>query len=573
MHKRHGPAIHSNSSFNETSAIRLLEEKLESHQRIKTFFKTNDRTPNYDGIFEIIEADGIPKKQFIVQIKKTKALIANKSGSHKGLFRYDMETNFLYYVKNKVAESPAIFFVVDVDNKVVFYVYLSDKLLTELDFEGKDRISFWFSENNILNEEYFYKEMLQVANERNEHFYMGSMENYADLQDAVYRLNTLLDTDFTKIKNEVLPELYRFGIATTSNPEMEISCLDKNNNKHSIKPESSVIYGLYPQKRGTPDTGIRDFHGMENYYSSIVIGGKKSPDEYINEVIHKIVKSFCEDPPIQLLPTKVLFEIVFDRHKKMCELLNVPSGKVSEALENYYCLLDYLFRILTANDLNTCENEIRNKYVENKRIRVHSVDFESTAWKNVKSEIGKHIVKMKSENKNQINVDLVLNVITRECILYYAILGELNNRGISNIEEVWKYDIGDLFKGNKESTILIKATIDQWFENLPGIYEEFYQNVFDTSKYEYKINGIYSFDNRDDYVPFNMVGITAKLYEPDKGTQLKKSEVSLTTDFTEEDKKLGIKSIISSLGPAEMVRDSNKRLLYDDTMLVVPGNM
>ena len=551
MRRRYGPAIHSESAFNEETAVRFLEEVLESRKRIKTFFKSNDRTPNYDGSFEIIEGKGVPKKQFIVQIKKTKALRKSKSGLHKGCYRYDAETSFLYYVKNKVTENPAIYFVVDIDNKIAYYIYLSDELLSKLSFENKDKISFWFNDSNVLNEERFYAEMSYITNERNEHFFMGPMENYADLQDAVYKLNTLLDTDFKRIKKAVLPELYRFGIATSSGSETEISVLDKK-----IK-EKSVIYGLYPQNRGTPDTGIRDFRGMENYYTSINIGGNKSPGEYINDVIHKIVKSFCETPPIELLPTKVLMEIVYDRHNKLCDLLNVPSGDVSDALENYYYLLDYLFRILTANDLSDSENEVRNKYINNERVRERSIDFESLEWIDIKTEINAYIEKMKPQHNHKINVDLVLNVTTKECIQYYIVLSELKRRGITTIDEVWEYDISDIFKGNEKSTKLIETIIKQWFDDLPDVYEEFYKNVFDTPKYKYQINGIYSFDDKDYSMPFNMVGITAKLYESNDGIRLTKSEVPLTTNFTEEDRKLGIKSIVSSL------RNYNKKLLYD----------
>ena len=71
---RPGMAKHSESSFNEADAIRLLADLLESEHTIKTFFKENDRTPNLDGFFELVGNDGDPKKQFIVQIKKTKAL-------------------------------------------------------------------------------------------------------------------------------------------------------------------------------------------------------------------------------------------------------------------------------------------------------------------------------------------------------------------------------------------------------------------------------------------------------------------------------------------------------------------
>ena len=63
-------ATHFKTSFDESEAIRLLSGILESKRKIKTFFNENDKTPNHDGNFEIINSDNTPKKQFIVQIKK-----------------------------------------------------------------------------------------------------------------------------------------------------------------------------------------------------------------------------------------------------------------------------------------------------------------------------------------------------------------------------------------------------------------------------------------------------------------------------------------------------------------------
>lgn len=117
-----GMAKHSESSFNESDAIRLLSEFLESTHRIKTFFKENDKTPNYDGSFELVTKTGEPKKQFIVQIKKTASLKQSESGKNVGKYVYSLETSFLYYVKEKVTESPAIYFVVDIESNRIFYI-------------------------------------------------------------------------------------------------------------------------------------------------------------------------------------------------------------------------------------------------------------------------------------------------------------------------------------------------------------------------------------------------------------------------------------------------------------------
>lgn len=79
-----GMARHGKSSFNEGKAVRLLEQFLEQKDTIKTFFKENDRTPNYDGSMELVESDGTPVKKFIVQIKKCENLEPNQIGKNKG---------------------------------------------------------------------------------------------------------------------------------------------------------------------------------------------------------------------------------------------------------------------------------------------------------------------------------------------------------------------------------------------------------------------------------------------------------------------------------------------------------
>ena len=112
-----GMSIHSEASFNESAAVAILKSTLESKHTIKTYFGENDRTPNHDGFFELTGPNQPPKKQFIVQIKKTENLRPESSGKHVGKYVYQLDTSFLYYVKEKVTENPAIYFVVDIASK------------------------------------------------------------------------------------------------------------------------------------------------------------------------------------------------------------------------------------------------------------------------------------------------------------------------------------------------------------------------------------------------------------------------------------------------------------------------
>ena len=166
-----GMSIHSIESFNESEEINLLSSVLEAKHTIKTLFSANDRTPNHDGFFELVSSDLSPKKQFIVQIKKVEDLKPNTIGPNKGKYSYELKTNFLYYVKEKVTESPAIYFVVDIITRRIFWLYLSDSILMNLDFEGHEKITYAFGEDNILTDiDSFTKEINAIAVERNRFF-------------------------------------------------------------------------------------------------------------------------------------------------------------------------------------------------------------------------------------------------------------------------------------------------------------------------------------------------------------------------------------------------------------------
>ncbi len=161
MGKKAGMAIHPESGFQESRAVRILEDKLEEGQRIRTFFKENDRTPNHDGFFEFVAPDGTPRKRFVVQIKKTSRLMPEEAGKDKGKYRYRLETAFLYYVWQRVTDEPAFYFIVDVDTKKIFFLHLSDALLNRMDFQGKRRVTWAFSEEDILEDVQIFWEKLE----------------------------------------------------------------------------------------------------------------------------------------------------------------------------------------------------------------------------------------------------------------------------------------------------------------------------------------------------------------------------------------------------------------------------
>lgn len=289
---RIGMARHDKSSFNEGKAVRLLAQFLEQNDTIKTIFKDNDRTPNYDGSMELVEEDGTPIKKFIVQIKKCENLEPNQIGPNKGKYVYPLETNFLHYVKEKVTESPAIYFVVDIATGRIFWLYLSDETLMNLEFEDKERVSYPFAETDILTDvAAFTKQLHRIALERNALFVYKTKKEIAEIQDALDYINGLLLNDFSVIKEQCFPNLWRVGLRCSRNHS--ISMLS---NGIAQSTDKAVSFALYPQVKGELDTGIKDFCFLSNnFFNYTDMSGRTSPMEYARHVISRIVHDYFEN--------------------------------------------------------------------------------------------------------------------------------------------------------------------------------------------------------------------------------------------------------------------------------------
>lgn len=563
MKKTYGMAVYSESAFNESSAVGLLKYQLERKHRIKTFFKENDRTPNIDGFFELTENNGVPKKQFVVQIKKTKKLERLKSGDHKGMYPYRMETAFLYYVKEKVNENPAIYFVVDIENQRIFYVFLSDQMLINLQFEGKDTITFWFDQDDIYQEDRFYDEMLCIANKRNRNLTKGPKYPKYDigkLQTAIDKLNVLLNSDFKVIKNTMFPNVWKFGIENSCYLDsVELKYINKKGEEISIKPKRVFNYGLYFREKGELDTGIRDFHFQENYFSFSDYTGKTSPDKYVDNVFNEIIQEFCKNPPIKLLPTKVLMEITYERHQKVCNLLDVYDKSVDGVLRKYHYLFVYLHRIFVSKELTEREEKFKKGLLEDREYHC-KIDFIDPKWFKMNQEINNFINKIKNKTIYLANPEIIFEMLSKECLQYYFILNELRVRNIDKIERIWEYGLLDIYQDTGVNRDVIEQILLKWWKELPLIYEEFYHNVFEENgKYKFKLNASFSFDisNKKNYP----VVVIANLYKPKNTIQLVHSNCKIERKFTEKDKINNVISKIESISAQSFI--NNKTLFYD----------
>ena len=560
--RQSGMAKHSDSAFNEATAVRILSEKLEQNHLIKTFFKENDRTPNYDGTLELIGARDEPKKQFIVQIKKTQALKCISKGKNKGRYRYSLETSFLHYIKKKVAESPAIYFVIDIDNKRIFYVHLSDKILMGMEFEDKQKVQFFFGQENILDSiEDFYSELNTIADERNRKFVYKTEDEIAEMQDAVEYLNTLLDSDLKTIKGHVLPNFWRFGIGVSNSAHIEIgSCSSEKKKDTVFKTEKASLFCLYPQFKGKLDMGVSEFKD-DGFYQQVDCMGNQTPKEYIKDILGKIVRTFCQNPPIEILPTIVLYELVYNQALQIHHYFSDDDDlSPSRCLSEVIIMLRYLDYLIFRKPQKETECSLKKRLLkERRKISL----FDPFVWNNVRTELNEYYNKHYQEERFSLG-KRVFDYIGEEDVQYYCRLNELEKRSNEQIKHVWDYEPIDFMLKGEYLEKDIKPICEEWLGKLPKLYDEVYGYVFgDNPGYRYVKYIEYSIeDNRKRGYALSILG-KARVYSSRNGNLEIRYSSPILTDFNEEDKSNGLQHIIAGEMFAGSILASSPTLYYD----------
>lgn len=484
-------STHSIESFDETDAVNFLKQTLESKHTIKTFFGENEKTPNHDGFFELVDEELTPKKQFIVQIKKTQKIVPNIKGANKGKYVYRLKTNFLEYVKQKVTESPAIYFVVDIESRRIFWLYLSDEVLMKMNFEGHKTIQYAFSEKNILSDISSFTLLLnQIVIDRNRIFVNKTPNEIAEMQDAVDYINQLLNNDFKTIKDSVLPTLWRFGIKCSDNPNISIG-IGKD-----MTPISNAV-ALYPQMKGKNDSGIHEYTiSINNAFDYLSLGGKVNLFEYSKESLHKIIIAFFENRiPAKYLPDIVLFELIdgfVQKSNRFFETEEYSHLTVEEIYRRYILLCRYVQYIFTNSSVSEPEKSLK-QFVFNRIVWGEHPSLDITSYC-----FDKQLLLSFFEFYNNTDptsseiVPKIFSFFSNDYLYYLDIIMELKNRNIKKVPQIWNYNWFDIVQmSNDNFTKEIKVLMEKLVSQLPSIYNETYDNLFRVN--DYKIRYHYTF--------------------------------------------------------------------------------
>lgn len=322
----------TNSLKEETSVSWL--QRLLCIEGIKTHFKTEDKNPDIDGTFEILENSRF-NGRIEVQIKTY-----NPTAS-KNKPKFQCDSKVLYYAdKNNL--SCVILFVVDVKNERSYWKYLSRNFLDSLNlnnFRQKITINFnvdeyvdkenlhqciskWQSFYDIKNSALFFdndnieeskknkEDTLNIL--KNHDFTKLSREQIITIQKFIDRFNSLLDTDYYFIKRFYFPKMWKMGIAVGQFTETALS------------------YALYQIPFGEIDLSIKnvdintsnfvDFYFPKNFLLASSHNHKNpiidKTKDLIMDFLNKKIVDVIEKKKFLFLSYEIASEYIYDTLKE-----------------------------------------------------------------------------------------------------------------------------------------------------------------------------------------------------------------------------------------------------------------
>lgn len=325
------PAKYPLTNIPESRAIAVLKYILSEY--VKPDIREMDKIPNTDGYLVITNEDHEPIGKVEVQIKGV-------SDGFSGEPKYQCSLKFLSYCEN--CTSPVFLILVDIKDKVAYWLYISRELLKNLTLkikQGSESINVKIPLKNVIregNSEYllewqkiienysrkicYYDDLLEEHTSLEKAYEMLKQENsllgvekpeFHNIHEFLDRLNVYLDTDFTIIKEIYYKRCWKLGIGY---------------NNYS---ENNITYLLYPIDFNKNDLQIREI-------------SDKLKDDLREELGTCIVKNIISKNPIHSQPEKYAKELIIEKVKEICNKKLLPLSHISLFREIIFGFIDKL---------------------------------------------------------------------------------------------------------------------------------------------------------------------------------------------------------------------------------------
>lgn len=501
------------NDFNEADGNVILKNFLHTNKLLFCHFSEQDKTPNFDGYFEILEkgdTKNIPIGKIEVQIK---TLNTDYSNLNKTLncsqYKYSCETKIFNAVKKAITFNPCYLFMVDTKNKRIFAKYISLEYVLELQLDNEENKTIYFNDTDeIIDINSFYDYVKNIYFKRKEEQKDMNSNKFLvtnnltevellKLQEEFDYLNGIFDSELSFVKKKLYPKVWKFGLAY-------------------LKNENSVGIGIYYICKGKDEKYFKRLDST-NHTDCTYISIRYNKDENIHLFINKFISIVLEKIyknkilPMEFVADDILNEIAFHFLDKIASIEKEFENPTRPCV--YYkdieevSKLSHYFNVLKQYAYN--KNQFYLKKIPNGYFISDPME-EITRGINFKENKENLCELLKNNNPITENISKILLRGTFEYALIEETINELKNRNINEVYRVWNSK--NWLEFEKRRTAGIKRIengyeISEYFENikklinnLPIIYNSFisnFRNIEDFLKIKKKY--VYGFSNNEDF--------------------------------------------------------------------------
>lgn len=301
----------------EKKGVAILQETLQS-DFIDTFFNTNDKTPLIDGFLLFVNDDSNYSLKFSVQIKSSNHFKRDKNNN----VVFQCPIDILESIKDKIIVEPVILFLVEIEEKNIFFKYLSEDFLSKLNWKNKTNISITFSNKDLIADIKAFENELKFYTKK-----IKSEQNYfsaKELEEIIPPLRVFNNrlNKYNFIKSSFFPELWNFGIVVNGNVSFA-----KDFKKEPGKI-SEVHFSIYPRKFDSNDSEIKKYQDptiLSIFQTSQLVfseeGKLLSPSKYLDACFCRLVKIYFSTPLyLEFVPNLIINEIIFSELDRLASL-------------------------------------------------------------------------------------------------------------------------------------------------------------------------------------------------------------------------------------------------------------
>lgn len=254
-------------NFNDSDGISFLTLFLQRKHSIKALLKYDDKIPNLDGTIQVLHNTNskcIPAQIFEVQVKTLDCEYSNPNKKHhKSQYKYSVDTKAFNIVKHNITLNPVLLFLVDLNNKKVFYIYASQEYVFNLELKDEKEKNIYFNDEDQITDidaftntlKAIHEEKVALLNNGNRNIItttncLSESDNEL-LQKEWDFLDDVLTHKLKPVTSQLFPDTWKFGIAYC--------------------PQGSYdIVGIYQIKRGKRGEYIKFFNTEDKDCFSVI---------------------------------------------------------------------------------------------------------------------------------------------------------------------------------------------------------------------------------------------------------------------------------------------------------------